>query len=154
MAKLQIGQTVNILSNKPARYMGKTDGGQHRFLKLEKDDLTKPYEFEYMKTLRSIKPCKADKLYCSMIDMQEGEYILFETSHGLMSDQIDIITEDCFLTKHKARIPKNKAFIYATGIFDRVLQEESPISDGMQCEESGNSEQLDKCKPYRPGMVS
>ena len=121
MAKLQIGQTVSLLSNKPARYMGKTDGGQHRFLKIEKDDLKKPYEFEYMKALKSIKPCKADKLYCSLIEMQEGEYILFETSHGLMSDKIELITEDCFLTKHKARVPKNKAFIYATGIFDRVL---------------------------------
>ena len=134
--------------------MGKTEGGQHRFLKIEKDDLAKPYEFEYMSTLRSIKPCKADKLYCSMIKMQKGEFILFETSHGLMSDEIIDITDETFLTKNKARISKGKAFIYATGIFNRHLQEESTVSSGMQCDSNRDKQQVEECKPNRIGLVS
>ena len=128
MARLLIDELVYLDSNTRARYLGMTKGDQHKFVNLEQ-----PFNREYMSAIPvNIKPCKARKVYASMMFIDVGEWVLFETNKGLCRDKVALDMGSYFLMDSGFKLPKNKAFIYETGdhlqsTIQSVLQDETDI---------------------------
>ena len=128
MDEVSIDELVYLDSDTPARYLGLNEEYQHKFVILKQ-----PFYKKYMSAIPvNLRPCNAKKIYASMIEIKEGESVLFESNKGLCRDKVSIDMGRYFIMESGFKLNKNKAFIYATGIFDRHMQDESTIFPAVQ----------------------
>lgn len=79
-----------------------------------------------------------------MIDIKEGECVLFESSRGLCRDKVSIDMGSYFVMESGFKLNKKDAFIYETGIFDRHLQDESALLSAVQDKTDSDQSEMDE----------